>query len=60
MDKGDPYYIYEIGNQNYTTDDVCNYVFKTSRKMVTMAISMDQDRPDNLLQMENAYFDAMH
>ena len=59
-DQGDPYYIYEIGNRNYTTEDVCDYVFKTSRRMVEMAISMAQDWPDNILQMENAYFDATH
>ena len=59
-DQGDPYYIYEIGNKNYTTDDVCDYVFKTSRKIALMAINMDQDGPENILQMENAYFDATH
>ena len=59
-DEGDPYYIYEIGNRNYMTEDVCDYVFKTSRHMAEMAISMDQDGPDNILQMENAYFDATH
>ena len=59
-DQGDPYYIYEIGNKNYTMDDVCDYVFKTSRKMALMAINMDQDGQENTLQMENAYFDATH
>ena len=59
-DQGDPYYIYEIGNKNYTMDDVCDYVFKTSRKIALMAINMDQDGPENILQMENAYFDATH
>ena len=28
--------------------------------MVKMAIDMDQDGPNNLLQTENAYFDATH
>ena len=59
-DQGDPYYIYEIRNKNYTTDDACDYVFKTSRKMALMAVNMDQDGPENILQMENAYFDATH
>ena len=59
-DQGDPYYIYEIGNCNYTTEDVCDYVFKTSRRMAEIAISMDQDGPENILQMENVYFDTTH
>ena len=28
--------------------------------MAKMAIQMDQDGQENLLQMENAYFDATH
>ena len=59
-DKRDPYYIFEIGNKNYTTDDECDYVFKSSRRMAQLAIDMDQDGEENLLQMENAYFDATH
>ena len=59
-DTWDPYYVYEIGNQNYKSGNQCDYVFKSSRRMVKMAIDMDQDGPDNLLQTENAYFDATH
>ena len=41
-------------------DDECDYVFKSSRRMAQLAIYMDQDGEENLLQMENAYFDATH
>ena len=59
-DTWDPYYVYEIGNQNYITGNKCDYVFKSSCRMAKMAIQMDQDGQENLLQMENAYFDATH
>ena len=57
-DKKDPFYIYRIGNRNLggSTD----FVFKSSRKMAQMALNMDIDGESNLLQMENAYFDATH
>ena len=62
-DKKDPYYIYNIGNKNYSqfgnmagTD----HVFKSSRKMAQLALQMDVDAEENILQLENAYFDATH
>ena len=57
-DERDPYYIFRIGNKNL--DSGCHFVFKGSRKMAEIALQMDQDGEDNILQMENAYFDAAH
>ena len=59
-DKRDPYYIFEIGNKNYSSGTECDYVFKSSHRMAQMAVDMDQAGPENMLQMENAYFDATH
>ena len=54
-DKKDPYYIYNIGNKNYSqfgnmagTD----HVFKSSRKMAELALQMDVDAEENILQLE--------
>ena len=55
----DPYYICRVNNGfcNNTSD----YVFKSSREMVAVAIMMDIDNPEaNPLQLENCYFNAMH
>ena len=57
-DKKDPFYIYRIGNRNLGGGT--DYVFKSSRKMAQMALHMDVDGEPNILQMENAYFDATH
>ena len=54
----DKFYIYQIGNVNCGHE--CDHVFKSSRKMAKIAIDMDIDGLDNLLQLENAYFDATH
>ena len=59
-DKHDPYYIFEIGNKNYSSGTECDYVFKSLHRMAQMAVDMDQAGPENMLQMENAYFDATH
>ena len=51
--------MYRVNNGlcNNTSD----YVFKSSREMVQIAIMMDNDSPEtNPLQLENCYFDAMH
>ena len=37
-----------------------DYVFKSSKVMVGLAIQMDVKGPENMLQEENAYFDATH
>ena len=57
-DAWDKFYIYRIGNQNLNGGS--DYVFKSSRKMGEMALLMDVKGPENILQLENAYFDAMH
>ena len=58
-DEYDPYYIYRVNNGlcNNTSD----YVFKSSREMVRIAMMMDIDNAEsNPLQLENCYFDATH
>ena len=57
-DEIDNYYIYQIGNVNCGHE--CDHIFKSSRKMAELAIHMDIDGEENILQLENAYFDAMH
>ena len=57
-DTKNPFYIYKIGNKNLGGGS--DFVFKSSRRMAKMAIDMDVDGKANLLQMENAYFDATH
>ena len=57
-DTKDECYIYRINNSN--CNDGCNYVFKSSRKMVELALKMDIDGDKNIMQTENAYFDATH
>ena len=58
-DEYNLYYIYRVNNGlcNNTSD----YVFKSSREIVGIAIMMDIDNPEaNPLQFENCYFDATH
>ena len=62
-DKRDKYYIYNIGNKNFADfSDVAatDHVFKSSSKMAEIALQMNEDAPENLLQLENAYFDVTH
>ena len=58
MDTKDECYIYRINNSNY--NDGYDYVFKSSRKMVELALKMDIDGDKNIMQTENAYFDSTH
>ena len=51
-------YIYRINNSN--CNDGCNYVFKSSRMVVELALKMDIDGDKNIMQTENVYFDATH
>ena len=37
-----------------------DHIFKSSRKMAQLALQMDVDAEENILQLENAYFDATH
>ena len=57
-DTKDEFYIYRINNSK--CNDGRNYVFKSSRKMIELALKMDIDGDDNIMQTENAYFDATH
>ena len=50
-DMRDKFYIYRIGNRNLNGGS--DYIFKSSRKM-------DVEGPEHILQLEKAYFDAMH
>ena len=62
-DKRDKFYIYSIGNQNFSNFGEMagtDYVFKSSAKMAEIALSMNEDAPENILQLENAYFDSTH
>ena len=62
-DKCDRYYIYNIGNKNYSEfGDLSgtDHVFKSSKKMAEIALQMDVDSPDNTLQLENVYIDTTH
>ena len=57
-DMKDEFYIYRLNNGSM--NDFSDYVFKSSRIMAELAIQMDVEGPDNILQEENAYFDASH
>ena len=57
-DMHDKFYIYRIGNCNLNGG--LDYIFKSSKKMGEMAILMDVEGPEHILQLENAYFDATH
>ena len=57
-DTQDKFYIYRIRNQNLNGGS--DYVFKSSKKMGEMALLMNVEGPENILQLENAYFDATH
>ena len=57
-DTRDECYIYRINNSNCY--DGCNYVFKSSRKMVELTLKMDIDSDKNIVQTGNAYFNATH
>ena len=58
-DEYDLYYIYRVNNG--LCNNMSDYVFKSSREMVRIAIMMDIDSTEsNPLQLENCYFDAMH
>ena len=59
INKRDTYHIYQINNGNLNNSS--DYVFKASKRMAELAISMDVDSPEkSVLQEENAYFDATH
>ena len=57
-DLKDEFYIYRINNGSM--NESSDYVFKSSKVMAELAIQMDVEGPENILQEENAYFDATH
>ena len=58
-DTSDPYLIYKVNDASF--NDEQDIVFKTSRRMLTLALSMDQNATTKSpLQEEIAYFDGMH
>ena len=59
-DESDKYYIYSIGNSDFSEDVTTDHIFKSSKETAELAIAMDQDSPNKILQLENAYFDATH
>ena len=58
MDQMDKYYIYQVRNVNCGHE--CDHVFKSSKKMAEIALHMDIDGEENILQLENAYFDTTY
>ena len=57
-DTKDPYYIYIINNENLNNSS--DYIFKASKEITRIALVMDINAPENVLQLENAYFNATH
>ena len=58
-DTSDPYLIYRINDAYFNDQD--DMVFKTSRRMHNIGLSMDQNAATKSpLQEEIAYFDGMH
>ena len=58
-DKSDPMYIYKI-NSCSMNPDYPDFVFKTSKLMMEIAMQMDQSGPENTLQDEMCFFDGAH
>ena len=59
MDETDPFHIYRINNRSMNNGS--DYVFKFLRFIAeNIAVCMDINEPYNILQEENAYFDATH
>ena len=56
VDKKSPYYIYKVNNG--ASNNTADYVFKISPVMAQIAIDMNIDGPQNILQKENTYFDT--
>ena len=48
----DEFYIYQINNGSM--NESSDYVFKSSKVMAELAIQMDVEGPENILQEENA------
>ena len=57
-DKIDPYYIYKINSKDMSNSD--DYVMKSSKTMLELALKMDQHGSDNLMKDVDAFFDGCH
>ena len=57
-DKLDKLQIFKLNNSSMNNDP--DYVCKSSTKILQMAIDMDQEGPENVLQNEDAFFDGSH
>ena len=57
-DTTDTFHIYKINSM--AMNNLPDYVFKTSRVMLVIALMMDQDGPRNSLQEELCFFDGAH
>ena len=56
-DQKDKYYIYNVGNKKLSEFGELagtDHVFKSSRKMAQIALLMNEDAEENILQLENA------
>ena len=57
-DSNDTMHIYKINTKHM--NDQPDYIFKTSRIMMEMALKMDQNTTENSLQEELCFFDDAH
>ena len=57
-DNIDPFHIFRINDSEMNNGP--DYVMKSSSKILTVALQMDQDGEKNPLQEEDAYFDGCH
>ena len=57
-DELDKLHIFKLNNSSMNSDP--DYVCKSSTKILQMAIDMDQEGPENVLQNEDAFFDGSH
>ena len=57
-DSNDTMHIYKINSKHM--NDQPDYIFKTSRIMMEMALKMDQNTTENSLQEELCFFDGAH
>ena len=57
-DKIDAYYIYKINSKDMNNSD--DYVMKSSKTMLEMALKMDQNGGDDLMKDVDVFFDGCH
>ena len=57
-DKIDPYYIYKINSKDMNNTD--DFVMKSCKSALELALKMDQDGDDILMKDADAFFDGCH